>query len=109
MYDIKFLEVEKIELISDNTVLCINNEMKKCSSIITNLRYLILDYPGLLYNSAEDLRISGKGYYVRKKEVIFEINIKEIDEVTEDKMVFKSGEYILIKDMDVLLYFRNKL
>jgi len=45
MYEIKFLSDEEIELISDNTIVYTGDGEKNCSGIITNKRFLILDYP----------------------------------------------------------------
>ena len=112
MYDIKFFTNEKIELISDNTVLLIDNKEKECSSIVTNKRYLILDYPSSVYNSSEDLRISGRGNYIKKKEVIFDISISDIKEIVDgnfNKIVFNDEKYILVKDKDIILCLKNKL
>ena len=55
MYDIKLFDNEKIELISDNTLVYTDSGDKNCSSIVTNMRYLILDYPSGIHNSMEDL------------------------------------------------------
>jgi len=113
MYDIKFFDDEKIELISDNTLVYTNDGEKICSGIITNKRFLILDYSSGVHNSMEDLRISGKITYIRKKEIIFSIFLSDIDKIIKDgefdKIIFKNGEYVLINDSEIVLYLRNKI
>ena len=78
MYNFELNIGEKIELISDNTMIYNGKESRVYTGIITNQRLLILDYPSNIHNSLEDLRISNKIYYIRKKEVIESINLKEI-------------------------------
>lgn len=57
---------------------------KNVTCIITNQRLLILDYPSGIHNSAEDLRISGKMNYIKMKEVIGEINLKDIETIIKE-------------------------
>ena len=113
MYDIKFLPDEKIELISDNTLVYTKEGDKNCSSVVTNIRYLILDYPSGVYNSMEDLRISGKINYIKKKEIILSVNISDIDKIVRDndydKIVLNNQEYILVNDKEIIEYLINKL
>ena len=113
MYDIKFLSDEKIELISDNTLVYTKEGDKNCSSVVTNIRYLILDYPSGVYNSMEDLRISGKINYIKKKEIILSVNISDIDKIVRDndydKIVLNNQEYILVNDKEIIEYLINKL
>jgi len=63
--------------------------------------------------SMEDLRISGKITYIKKKEIIFSIFLNDIDKIVKDsdydKIMFKNGEYILINDNDIVLCLKNKL
>ena len=75
MYDFKLNKNEEIKLISDNTIIYTAKEEKNITCIITNQRLLMLDYPSGIHNSAEDLRISGKMNYIRKKEIIEEIDL----------------------------------
>ena len=78
MYDFKLEQNEEVKLISDNTIIYFDKESKNYTSIITNKRLLILDYPSGVHNSAEDLRISGRMTYIRKKEVISEIYLNDM-------------------------------
>lgn len=110
MYNIVLDENEEIKLISDNTIVYNNKEELICTSIITNKRYLILDYPSDLYNTREDLRILNKLSYVKQKEVIFEINLDKILSVEKDNKYYKininKDEYILIDDIDIINYLK---
>lgn len=110
MYNIVLDENEEIKLISDNTIVYNNKEELICTSIITNKRYLILDYPSDLYNTREDLRILNKLNYVKQKEVIFEINLDKILSVEKDNKYYKininKDEYVLIDDIDIINYLK---
>ena len=101
MYNIKLEKNEKIILISDNTI--INDKLY--TSIITNKRFLILDYPSQYQNSQEELRILGRLNYIKKKEVIFSQNIKDIKSITNNKIIFTNKDNLNIKDDDII----NKL
>ena len=112
MYDFKFNKKEEIKLISDNAIVYTVKEEKNVTCIITNQRLLILDYPSGVHNSAEDLRISGKMNYIRKKEVIGEIDLKDIENITKEtdyyRIKLKNKEYINLNDDDIIEYL-NKL
>lgn len=45
MYDIKLMDNEKILLISDNSLIYNSTYEKVYTTIITNYRFLILDFP----------------------------------------------------------------
>ena len=111
MYDFTLNKNEEIELISDDTVVYLENEIKNVTSIITNQRFLLLDYPSGLHNSAEDLRISGKMNYIRKKEVIGEINLKDIYSITKVvdyyRIELKNKEYINLNDEEIIKYLKG--
>lgn len=113
MYDIKFLDNEKIALISDNTLVYTNGSDKLFTSIITNIRYLILDYPSNFHNSLEDLRASGKMTYLKQKEVIFSVDIGDITKITKDnnydKILLNNQEYILVKDDEIINYLKHNM
>ena len=102
MYDIKLLDNEKIKLINDDFELVVYEEIKKYTVIITNIRLLILDFPDSIKNSNEDLRISQRLYYIKKKEIIFDIKLEEIKEIVKDdkfiKIYISNEEYLLIKN-----------
>lgn len=110
MYDFKLNKGEEIKLISDNTIVYTINEEKNVTCIITNKRLLFLDYPSGIHNSAEDLRISGKMTYIKKKEVIGEIDLKDIENITREsdyyKIEFKSKKYINLNDDEIIEYLK---
>lgn len=54
MYDIKLMDNEKILLISDNSLIYNSNYEKEYTTIITNYRFLVLDFPSNKNNSLED-------------------------------------------------------
>ena len=89
MYDFKLNKGEEIKLISDNTIVYTSSEERNVTCIITNKRLLILDYPSGVHNSAEDLRISGKMTYIRKKEIAADINLKDITSITKENNYYK--------------------
>ena len=106
MYDFKLEQNEEVKLISDNTIIYFDKESKNYTSIITNKRLLILDYPSGIYNSAEDLRISGRMTYIRKKEVISEIYLNDMVSLENEKqfykIILKNGKYLNINDDEII-------
>ena len=111
MYDFRLNNNEEIKLISDNAIVYSSNDEKNVTCIITNQRLLFLDYPSGVHNSAEDLRISGKMNYIRKKEVIGEVNLKYIENITKEsdyyRIEFKNKEYINLIDDDIIGYLKG--
>lgn len=97
MYDIKLEKNEKIILISDNTVI----KDKLYTSIITNKRFLILDYPSQYQNSQEELRILNRINYIKKKEVILAISLNDIKNIIDNKIIF-NNDNIILKDDDII-------
>lgn len=112
MYDFKLNKNEIIKIISDDGVIYANKEERNVTFIITNLRLLILDYPSGIYNSAEDLRISGKMNYIRKKEIISEINLNHIVSITKQmdyyKIALKDKKYINLNDDSIIEYLNKE-
>ena len=111
MYDFKLEQNEEIKLISDNTIIYFDKESKNYTSIITNKRLLILDYPSGVHNSAEDLRISGRMTYIRKKEVILEIYLNDMVSLENEKQFYKiilrNGKYLNINDDEIINYLKR--
>jgi hypothetical protein len=112
MYDFKLNKNEEIKLISDNTIVYTAKEDKNVTCIITNQRLLILDYPSGIYNSAEDLRISGKMTYIRKKEIAADINLKDITSITKENNYYKielnNKGYINLSDEEIIKYLKKE-
>lgn len=111
MYDFDLNKNEKIKLISDDTVICTDKGDENVTCIITNQRLLILNYPSGVHNSAEDLRISGKMTYIRKKEIIGEIDLKYIVSVEDGKQFYKinlkNGKYINLNNNEIINYLNK--
>ena len=108
MYDIKLMHNEKILLISDNSLIYNSNYEKVYTTIITNYRFLVLDFPSNKNNSLEDLRTSQRLTYINKKEIILSIKLDDINDITKQDDYYKidfNNNYILIKDNDIV----NKL
>lgn len=105
MYDIKLMDNEKILLISDNSLIYNSNYEKVYTTIITNYRFLILDFPSNKNNPLEDLRTSQRLTYINKKEVILSIKLNGITNITKQDDYYRidfNNNYILIKDNDII-------
>ena len=104
---------EEIKLISDNTIIYTENDEIKLTCIITNQRLLILDYPSGIYNSAEDLRTSGKMTYIKKKEIIVKIDLKDIETIIKEadyyKIELKNKKYINLNDDEIIDYLKMEV
>ena len=111
MYNINLEDNEQIKLISDNTIVYNNHESHICTSIITNIRYLILDYPNDVYNSKEELRILKRLNYIKQKEVVFETELKNIISIDKENNYYRinllNNNYILINDIDIINNLKN--
>lgn len=111
MYNFKLIDGEEIEVICDDVL--VGPDDKKCTVIITNKRFLVLDYPGMINNSAEELRILGRMNTVRMKEIIFETNIYNIKRVVKDgeyhKYVLDDDTYVLLNNDDIRKYMDKLL
>ena len=112
MYDFKLNKKEVIKLISDNTIVYTSKEKKNVTCIITNQRLLILDYPSEIHNSAEDLRTSGKMNYIKKKEVIGKIDLRDVETIIKRanyyKIKLKNKEYINLNDNIIIKYLEGE-
>ena len=112
MYDFKLNKNEEVKLISDNTIVYTSSEEINVTCIITNKRLLILDYPSGIHNSAEDLRISGKMNYIRKKEIIEEIDLSVIASITKENNYYRieinNKGYINLSDEEIIKYLKKE-
>ena len=125
MYNLNLLNNEKINFISDTSKILESNNYNEYTIIITNLRFLILNYPNDSKNSMEDLKCSRNLYYIPKKEIVYEINIDDIIKINIDdiikiniennnkiKLYISEYNYILLQDKSLLEYlkkeFKNK-
>lgn len=108
MYEFDKLKNEKIVLISDNSFLKINDNWNSISTIITNKRLLLLDYPSKVSNYQETMRVSRGMDYIQKKEVLFKVNLNEILKIEKDnKYLLKNGNYFYLNDTGVKKIVNN--
>ena len=112
MYDFKLLDNEKIKIIKDNSKIYEKNNYENYTIIITNLRLLVLNYPSNINNSMEDLRSSQRLFYIKKKEVIFEIDLNKILKFEISKNILKlfisKENYLIIKDNSLLNFLKEE-
>ena len=116
MYNLTLQENEEIKLISDNTTIYnkILEPIKYSqTSIITTNRFLILDYPSLINNPKEELRIIGKLNYIKQKEIIFEIELKNIISIEPKRNYYQinisKDKYIIIDDQEIIKYLKQEI
>ena len=110
MYNFELINGEEIKLIDDDVLIYKDNKLY--TFIITNKRLLVLDYPSGLYNSMEDLRISGKMNYIRTKEIIFEKNLDDIKFLSKEsvkiKICFMDNSFIEFKNDDIYELLKDR-
>lgn len=84
MYNFEFMNNEEIIKIFDEIFIKQGENEKNTSIILTNKRLLFLDY--LTENEgAEILRITKGVNYIKHKEVYYQINLNEIENITNGK------------------------
>ncbi len=101
MYNYKKLKGEVVKYISDDALLKKDNNFVEISIILTNKRLILLDYPSGVNNFEEALRTARNVEYMREKEPILTINLKDLDHIEtldEDKYVLKDGNYFSIRE-----------
>jgi len=111
MYEFEKLKDEEILLISDNTILKKDEKDINISTVVTNKRLLLLDYPSSVNNYEEALRTTRNQEYLKKKEIILEVNLSDIKEIIEedyDKYLLSNNNYFYIKDNEVKNKINNK-
>jgi len=108
MYNFEKLSNEEILLISDETILKKDEKEIIISTILTNKRMILLDYPEKSNNYEEALRTSRGADYVLKKEPILLIDLKQIKNIEEenfDRYILSDSNYFYLKDENI----KNKL
>ena len=101
MYNYKKLKNETIKYISDNALLKKDNDFKEISVILTNKRLILLDYPSPVNNFEEALRTGRNVGYMRQKEPILIVDLKDLDHIeTEeiDKYVLKDSTFFSLQE-----------
>ena len=105
MYNFVKLEGEEIILIKDESILKKDDKEVIISTIVTNKRLLLLDYPEKSNNYEEVLKISRGVDYILQKEPILVVNLKDITNIIEEndfeKYVLNYSNYFYLKDNDI--------
>ncbi len=102
MYEFQKLENEEIIIISNKSILKVDNEERIISTILTNQRLLLFDDPSSINNYQETMRISRGANYIKQKEVILDVNLNDIVSIIEeekyDKFILTNTNYFYLKD-----------
>lgn len=102
MYEFQKLENEEIIFISDNSILKIDDQEKNISTILTNQRLLLFDYPSSVNNYQEVMKSSRGADYVKQKEVILDVLLSNIENITKedgyDKYLLSDTNYFYLRD-----------
>lgn len=102
MYELEKLKNEEIMFISDNTFLKMDDYEKNVSTIITNQRFLLLDYPSDINNYQEILRLASGANYIKYKELILDVFLDDIVDINVeekyDKYILSNTNYFYLKD-----------
>ena len=111
MLEYILLEKEEIKLLSDKSLLRVENKEIPITTLITNQRMLLFDYP-----KDEEFFRSGPQInpIVRmKKEIILETRLSEIEKIIEtdkgSKYVLKNGNYFYLTDSKITSYVNSYL
>lgn len=104
MFDFKLLEKEEVEIVSDHTLIKYHDSVQKVSTVITNKRLLILDYP----KDVESFRFGKEVPSPMKKEILFETELENIISIQKesdfDKYILKDTNYFYLNDDTVTNY-----
>ena len=109
MYEFEKLPNEEIVIISDDSLLKVDQDNIPISTIITKKRMLLLDYPKKSNDFNEVMRIAKGMDYIRKKEVLLAVLLTEISKIEKDedydKYILNNGNYFYLKDDTIKQYF----
>ena len=105
MYNFNKLDNEEILIISDESILKKEGKDIMISTILTNKRLILLDYPEKSNNYEEAMRTSRGTDYIIQKEPIFIINLDDIEKILEedfiDKYVLKTTNYFYLGNEEI--------
>lgn len=105
IYNFNKLDNEEILLISDEVILKNDNVDITISTIVTNKRLILLDYPKKSNNYEEAMRTSRGVDYVIKKEPILIVNLEDINEISRennyDKYVLNTSNYFYLSNNEI--------
>lgn len=109
IYNFNKLDNEEILLISDESILKKEDNEEKISTIVTNKRLILLDYPDGSNNYEEAMRTSRGVDYILQKEPILIVDLEDIKEVINenncDKYILNTSNYFYLNDNEI----KNKL
>ena len=109
MLEYVLLEGEEIKLLSDKSLLKVEDKEIPITTLITNKRIMLFDYP----KDEESFRSGPQiNPIVRlKKEIILETPLSEIEKIEdidkESKYILKSGNYFYLTDNKVTSYIHS--
>ncbi len=105
MYNYKLLDGEEVILISDNSLLKKDNDNLNISTILTNKRLILLDYPNPVNNYEEVLRTSRNMDCIKQKEELYSVSLEQIKTIYQednyDKYILNNGDYFFLNDKDI--------
>ena len=105
IYNFNKLDNEEILLISDESILKKDDKEEKISTIVTNKRLILLDYPDASNNYEEVMRTSRGADYILQKEPILTIDLDDIKEIINennfDKYVLTTSNYFYLNDKEI--------
>ena len=100
MYNFNKLDNEEILIISDQSILKKEGKDIMISTILTNKRLILLDYPEKSNNYEEAMRTSRGADYILQKEPILIIDLDDIKEIINennfDKYVLTTSNYFYL-------------
>jgi hypothetical protein len=109
MYEFVKRDNEEIIIISDDSVLMVNNAEKSISSILTNQRLLLFDIPSKSNNYQEVLKVSRGVNYIKQKELILSIELNDIVDIVGekyyDKYILNNTNFFYLRDLEI----KNKI
>jgi len=111
MYKFEKLQNEEITLISDDSLLKVNEKQTSISTILTNKRMILFNVPSSINNYEETLRTSRGISYIEYKEPILIVDLNDIKNVEInddfDKYILNTKDYFYLNDKDIRNAFLN--
>lgn len=112
MYKFEKLDNEEITLISDASLLKVDEKQTNISTILTNKRMILFNVPSSINNYEETLRTSRGVSYMEYKEPILIIDLGDIENIElnddYDKYILNTKDYFYLNDKDIRNAFLNR-
>lgn len=100
MYNINLLENETIEVSDNQAKIIVNDKILDIAFVKTNKRLLILKDTNKDIDSYEVLRITRAISYLPNFEIIFEVDLNNIETINDNEFKLKDGkEFSIISDI----------